>query len=157
MECYYESNNLFVAGFIGELSMNSIQCSRDGQTLSTGKYDYQLSKSTVKILGSKTEFTLGIWPEDVEVVQEPMEKNDILVEVDVIEPFGKENNLYLVPNLEPSEDAVIATVDGRKRINSGQAVGMRFPEDHIHLFDREDGTALRHPVVEKRELDQVVE
>jgi multiple sugar transport system ATP-binding protein len=152
MECYYEPNNMFVGGFIGEPSMNFLNCVRDGRILSTEAFDYELSEPTVTELESVTDVVLGIRPEDVVVVPEPTEPNDVAVEVDVVEPFGKENNLYLVPSARQSDEAVIGTVNGRTRVESGDTVGMRFPEEHIHLFDGESGVALRHPVAEQEEL-----
>jgi multiple sugar transport system ATP-binding protein len=152
MECYSEPNNMFVGGFIGEPSMNFLNCVRDGRILSTEAFDYELSEPTVTELESVTDVVLGIRPEDVVVVPEPTEPNDVAVEVDVVEPFGKENNLYLVPSARQSDEAVIGTVNGRTRVESGDTVGMRFPEEHIHLFDGESGVALRHPVAEQEEL-----
>mgnify|MGYP000678184193 CR=1 FL=1 len=156
MECYYEPNNIFVGGFIGEPSMNFINCSRDAQTLSTDDFDYELSESTAMELESATNIVLGIRPEDVVVVPEPTEPNDVAVEVDVVEPFGKENNLYLIPRSRESNEAVIGTVNGRTRVESGDTVGMRFPEEHIHLFDGNSGVALRHPVAEQEEITPFV-
>ncbi|PSP51008.1 sugar ABC transporter ATP-binding protein, partial [Halobacteriales archaeon QH_3_68_24] len=96
-------------------------------------------------------------PEDIEVVPEPDQPNDVAVEVDVVEPFGKENNLYLFPEAGDRNEAIVATVEGRTRVGADDRVGMRVPEEHIHLFDRQDGTALRNAVVEEADLSPVVE
>jgi hypothetical protein len=34
---------------------------------------------------------------------------------------------------------------------------MRMPEEHLHLFDTESGTALRHPQAEAEDLTPVIE
>jgi len=156
LECYYEPNNQFVAGFIGEPSMNFIRCTRDGNVLSTPDFDYELSQSTADTLGSQTELTLGIRPEDVEVVRNPAEPNDVAVEVDVIEPFGKENNLHLAPKTRNADDTVVATIGARTKVEPDSTIGMRFPEEHLYLFDGEDGTAVRHPTAEQEELAPVL-
>ncbi|MFC5134671.1 MULTISPECIES: ABC transporter ATP-binding protein [Haloferacaceae] len=157
MECYYEPANEFVAGFIGEPSMNFLRGTSDGGVLRMEDFSYELSQSTVESIGSTTEITLGVRPEDVEVVPEATQTNDVAVEVDVVEPFGKENNLYLKPEGSDTDDTIIATVGGRKSVNEGERVGMRLPEEHLYLFDRSDGTAIRHPTVEAEEITPVAE
>jgi multiple sugar transport system ATP-binding protein len=39
---------------------------------------------------------------------------------------------------------LVATVGGLRRIEAGQPVVARIPEDAIHLFDAETGDALRN-------------
>jgi multiple sugar transport system ATP-binding protein len=157
LDCYYEPNNLFVAGFIGEPSMNFISCTRDGDTLRGDGFDYHLSEATRATVESTTDLTMGIRPEDVEVVAEPEMDNDVAVEVDVVEPFGKENNLYLDPVDRDQGESIIGTVPGRQRVTEGERIGMRMPEEHLHLFDTESGTALRHPQAEAEDLTPVIE
>ena len=157
LECYYAPANRFVAGFIGEPSMNFVECTREGDTLHADGFDYRVSEETLDDVGSVTDLTMGIRPEDIEVVPEPDRPNDVAVEVDVVEPFGKENNLYLFPEAADRNEAIVATVEGRTRVGADDRVGMRVPEKHIHLFDRQDGTALRNAVVEEADLSPVVE
>ncbi|MFA9516115.1 ABC transporter ATP-binding protein [Halopenitus sp. H-Gu1] len=157
MDCYYEPNNLFVAGFIGEPSMNFIECSLEGTTLVSDFFSYELSGKTADELGSATEVTLGVRPEDVTVLSEPVEDNDIGVTVDVIEPFGKESNFYLRPRDDAVEETIVATVPGRKEASAGDYIGMRFPEESLYVFDKRDGSALRHPVTEREELFSAAE
>ncbi|PSP52432.1 sugar ABC transporter ATP-binding protein [Halobacteriales archaeon QH_3_68_24] len=157
LECYYAPANRFVAGFIGEPSMNFVECTREGDTLHADGFDYRVSEETLDDIGSVTDLTMGTRPEDIEVVPEPDRPNDVAVEVDVVEPFGKENNLYLFPEAGDRGDAIVATVEGRTRVGAGDRVGMRIPEEHVHLFDRQDGTALRNAVIEEADLSPVVE
>ena len=157
LECYYAPANRFVAGFIGEPSMNFVECTREGDTLHADSFDYRISGETLDAVGSVTDLTMGVRPEDIEVVPEPDQPNDVAVEVDVVEPFGKENNLYLFPEATDRNEAIVATVEGRTRVGADDRVGMRVPEKHIHLFDRQDGTALRNAVVEEADLSPVVE
>ena len=157
LECYYEPENQFVAGFIGEPSMNFVQCRRDGETLHADSFDYLLSADTAAHLGSTSEVTMGIRPEDIEVVPDATEPNDIPVEVDVVEPFGKENNLYLIPEARESDETIIAIVEGRTRVGAGDHAAMRIPEEHVHLFDGDSGEALRNAIVDEADLSPVVE
>jgi multiple sugar transport system ATP-binding protein len=157
LECYYEPENQFVAGFIGEPSMNFVRCRPDGDVLHAESFDYHLSADTAEAIGSASEVTMGIRPEDIEVVPEATEPNDIPVEVDVVEPFGKENNLYLIPEDRESDETIIAIVEGRTRVGAGDRAAMRIPEEHVHLFDGNSGEALRNAIVDEADLSPVVE
>jgi multiple sugar transport system ATP-binding protein len=157
LECYYEPENQFVAGFIGEPSMNFVDCRRDGDVLHTDSFDYRLSEETLAAVESTTDLTMGIRPEDIEVVTEATEPNDVPVEVDVVEPFGKENNLYLVPEDRETDETIIAIVEGRTRVGAGDRAAMRISEEHVHLFDGESGVALRNAIVDEADLSPVVE
>ena len=157
LECYYEPENQFVAGFIGEPSMNFVRCRRDDGVLHADSFDYHLSADTAEAIGSASEVTMGIRPEDIEVVPEATEPNDIPVEVDVVEPFGKENNLYLIPEDRESDETIIAIVEGRTRVGAGDRAAMRIPEEHVHLFDGNSGEALRNAIVDEADLSPVVE
>jgi hypothetical protein len=52
---------------------------------------------------------------------------------------------------------VVATIGARTKVEHESTIGMRFPEEHLYLFDREDGTAVRHPTAEQEELAAVPE
>lgn len=145
MECYHRPNNQFVAGFIGEPSMNFVPLARDADTLTRDRFDYKLTEDMVANVGSVEDVTIGVRPEDIEVVLEPKEPNDFAATVDVVEPFGKEYNLYVSPENADFDDPIIVTMSGRRRFNEGDRIGIRFASDSVHLFDGKHGDALRHP------------
>ncbi|MBV0923339.1 ABC transporter ATP-binding protein [Halomicroarcula limicola] len=149
LECYHEPNNLFVAGFIGEPSMNFFEADRRGSTLVTDHFEYELSERTVDELGDRTDVTLGVRPEDVEVVETASGRHDYDAVVDVVEPRGNENTVHLT--FDGSEEShFIATVDGMRDVEGGERVAVRFPEEAIHVFDSRSGEAVRN-----RNLDSV--
>lgn len=156
MECYHRPNNEFVAGFIGEPSMNFVSLTRDGDTLTREGFDYKLTEDMVASIGSKTDVTLGVRPEDIDVVPEPEVRNDFAATVDVIEPFGKEHNLYVFPENADFEEPIIVTLSGRRRFDEGDRIGVRFAPDSVHLFDGEQGDALRHPPNDDDEIPSSV-
>jgi multiple sugar transport system ATP-binding protein len=145
LECYHEPVNRFVAGFIGEPSMNFFPVERQGTRLVADEFTYPVSEETRASLGDATDLTLGIRPEDIEVVGAATGDHDFETLVDVVEPMGNENNLYLAFDATADEpDTFVATVGGMERIAAGQSVAAHVPESAIHLFDRHTGEALHN-------------
>ncbi len=145
LECYHEPLNRFVAGFIGEPSMNFFEVERQGTRLVAEEFAYPLSEETRASLGDATDLTLGIRPEDIEVVETMTDDHDFETAVDVVEPMGNENNLYLTFDATAAEpDTFVATVGGMERMAGGERVVARIPESAIHLFNRHTGEALHN-------------
>ena len=144
LECFHQPANRFVAGFIGEPSMNFFDVERRGDELVADRFSYPLSEATAAQLGDATELTLGVRPSDVELVDAPGE-TAFETTVDVVEPMGNENNVYLAFDATSDDpDTFVATVGGMDRVETGQTVAARFPESALHLFDRASGEALRN-------------
>jgi multiple sugar transport system ATP-binding protein len=133
LECYYEPRNVFVAGFIGEPAMNLFALDREDDRVA-GTFSYPLTDDQTETLGTATNVTLGIRPEDIELVAEddPHAYRDT---VRVVEPMGDES--YLVVDSNGAE--VTLAVDGAARISDGDEVRIRFPPDRVHLFDSDTG------------------
>jgi multiple sugar transport system ATP-binding protein len=198
LECYHEPANQFVAGFIGEPSMNFFEttvedgrlvgvarsvresqgdsrspseapsASEDATEQSSGErsdprvgdgFEYPLAEETQESIDDTDRVTLGVRPEDIELVDAAESDHDFRTVVDVVEPVGSGNNIYLA--FEGHEEAAseldmeesrtfVATIGGLQRVEAGQPAIARFPEDAIHLFDTETGDALRN-----RKLDDV--
>ncbi|MFB6118453.1 ABC transporter ATP-binding protein [Halosegnis sp.] len=145
LECYHQPANRFVAGFIGEPSMNFFEVERQGTRLVADRFSYPLSESLRAELGDRTDLTLGIRPEDIELGAETDGKDVFETVVDVVEPMGNENNVYLAFDERADEpETFVATVGGMSRIEAGQPVTARFPEAAIHLFDRTTGEAVHN-------------
>lgn len=146
LEAYHRPANRFVAGFIGDPSMNFFGATVDGDTLDVGAFEYTLSERTLDDLGDATEVTLGIRPEDVELVDAADGLHDFPVTVDVVEPMGNENNVYL----DLDEDtSFVGVVSGQRIVREGGGAAARIPEDAIHLFDRRTGEALHNRVLDE--------
>jgi len=148
LECYHQPNNLFVAGFIGEPSMNFVQVDRRASMLVNDGFEYQLSEETVREIGDATDLTFGIRPEDIEIVSTNSGRHDYDAVVDVVEPRGSENTVHL--SLGDEDVQITATLDGMRNLDSGEQITVRFPEEAIHLFDTTTGKAIRN-----RKLDTV--
>jgi multiple sugar transport system ATP-binding protein len=157
LECYHEPANVFVAGFIGEPSMNFFETEVEDGRLVGDEIEYPLTEETREAVGDASRVTLGVRPEDIELVDTTETDHDFQTVVDVVEPVGSGNNVYLAFEDSANETAeldmeesrtFVATIGGLRRIEAGQPAVARIPEDAIHLFDAETGDALRN-----RQLD----
>jgi multiple sugar transport system ATP-binding protein len=162
LECYHQPANHFVADFVGEPSMNFLTMEREDGELVGEAFSYQLTADMREAVGDTRRLTLGIRPEDVTIHPERERESDLQATVDVVEPVGDANNVYLLlegadaassHDLESVEDdhddsRLVATVDGLDRVAENESVYVHLPPDAIHLFDRDSGVALRSRHVE---------
>ena len=145
MECYHEPANTFVAGFIGEPSMNFFDVSLEGDALVGDHFEYQLSDDTLADVQGHDDLVFGIRPENVGIVEDASGTHAYPAVVDVVEPQGNENTVHLhFEDPSAEEGTLTATVDGMRSLDWGEEVGVQFPEDTIHLFDAETGDALHN-------------
>ncbi|MFC6835971.1 ABC transporter ATP-binding protein [Halomarina ordinaria] len=142
LECYHAPANEFVAGFIGEPSMNFFAVEREGDTLTGDGFEYPLSNDVATDLGETRRLTLGVRPEDVSFVPSADGPHDLPAVTGVVEPMGNENNVHLT--FPDGSEEFVATVDGMEHVERDQHVVARVPEAAIHLFDRETGRTLRN-------------
>ncbi|NGM70654.1 sn-glycerol-3-phosphate ABC transporter ATP-binding protein UgpC [Natronolimnobius sp. AArcel1] len=160
LECYHRPRNLFVAGFIGEPSMNFFDVTLEGDRLVGDNFDfeYPLSQSIQDDLDGTKELVLGIRPEDIELVETETGDHVFPAVVDVVEPMGNENNLLVrFPNSPADDDDASdgtsitfnAIVDGMRHIEEDTDYRVEFPESAIHLFDRASGTAIHNRTIEQ--------
>ncbi|CCC40523.1 ABC transporter ATP-binding protein [Haloquadratum walsbyi] len=149
LECYHTPQNRFVAGFIGEPSMNFFDGTIKEQTLVAQQFSYPLSQEVKSTIGSTREITLGVRPEDIQMHREAdnvIQADNHCFEcvVDVVEPVGESNHIYLqfASDDSPHPETFIATISGMQTISSGEHVIIEIPSEAIHLFDTHNGTAL---------------
>ncbi|WP_181684607.1 ABC transporter ATP-binding protein [Halorhabdus salina] len=152
LECYHRPANRFVAGFIGEPSMNFIEVSVDDETLVHDAFEYELSSETAAEVASKDRLILGVRPEDITVKRG---KGDgVPATVDVVEPLGDLSHVTV--NL--AQKQYTATIDGSRQFGRGDELSLQFPEDRLNFFDVQTGEALRNSKasVEKEEEDAAI-
>jgi len=144
LEAYHEPANEFVAGFIGDPSMNFFDATVADGALATDQFDYPLSEATLSDLGGATDVTLGVRPEDIEIVPEASGDHDFAATVDVVEPLGNENNVYLQFDADDTDETFTAVVDATTPLSAGESVTARIPEETVHVFDADSGEALHN-------------
>ncbi|MFH5801796.1 ABC transporter ATP-binding protein [Haladaptatus sp. CMAA 1911] len=152
LECYHMPANKFVAEFIGSPSMNFFNMEVHGSRLISqtvnGRFEYPFSEEIGEAIDGTDEVILGIRPEDIDVSEDVSGLHTFEATVDVVEPMGNENNIYLMfDNDTTTPETFIAIVNRFKQISSGQPVTIHIPEDAINLFDTKTGEALRHRVM----------
>ncbi|RJT01487.1 ABC transporter ATP-binding protein [Halococcus sp. IIIV-5B] len=155
LECYHCPKNRFVAGFIGSPSMNffDVELDEDGATptLVHEGFEYELDDSTYNdIKGTTNRFTLGIRPEDINLVREDA-KNAVHATVEVTEPLGDVSYVYL----DIGGDRYTATLEGDFVLEPGQELTVSFPNDRIHVFDGNTGDALHNRVHSENETIEI--
>jgi len=134
-EIYNHPANLFVADFIGSPAMNFFDVRLDGNSLVGEGFEYQLSNATADTVRESTttaELTLGIRPEDLDIV-ESSGSQTIQATVDVVEPVGSDNYIYA----EVADQELTIRVPADVKPEVGDTVSVQFDEDDIHLFDTE--------------------
>ena len=159
LECYHTPNNQFVAGFIGDPSMNFFEMAIDGDTLMIDRFAYPLKPAQQEAIAGKSRVVFGIRPEDIRI-KEPGGISDnyqFEVTIDVVEPRGDENTVHLTFDRNVSDPITFtATVSGLRDVSAGDAVVATFPPDSIHLFDTETGVALHNRTFESEDATKQV-
>ena len=170
MTCYHEPTNRFVASFIGEPSMNLLDCEFNRVA---GAFDGPVAYPASDELSAAAadadgpDVTLGFRPEAPTLVdpaagRETLEREGdgggeaevgpgltgeggvpmFLGRVDVVEPVGEQSFVYVT--LESGPQLTI-TVPGGTTVSERTPVGVRLPSSGVHLFDGVTGRALHHP------------
>ena len=150
-EVYDHPVNRFVAGFIGSPSMDFMETTveeRNDRYVLVGRSNdtlsYALDRSVTERLELEggTDLTLGVRPEDLNVIGDPADRdprNSFEATVDVVEPMGSDNFLTLDVG---ESDSWTARVDSSFVPEEGSQVGVTFDESVLHLFAA-DGETLK--------------
>ncbi len=133
---YDKPTNVFVAGFIGSPAMNLVQTTMDGDLVHFGDANVQVPREGVDALGSERSVTLGVRPEDLNVVGEG---SGLPVEVDVVEELGADAYVYGSAEFGGERRPIIARVDGRKPPEKGSMLHLAPQQGHMHLFRGDNG------------------
>jgi multiple sugar transport system ATP-binding protein len=157
-EVYNNPANEFVGGFIGSPSMNFvdvvIEQTDDGMILAgtDNEFRYNIGPDAIDnfgVLQSGGEYILGIRPEDV-FPAEPTDQNTVEALVEVVEPIGSDNYLYLDLTGELDEGITrdedepdfIARVDTDFEPEIGDRIEVTFSDPDLHLFDPATGESI---------------
>jgi multiple sugar transport system ATP-binding protein len=163
-DVYNHPTNLFVAGFIGSPSMNTVEAEvvrRDGRTLLesvTGDaFTYDLDATADANADHPVEagdrVTVGVRPEDVVLRAEAaaFEGQHHTTTVDVVEPLGSDNLLYF----DVGSRTWTARVSPGFEPESGTSVHFGFPREALYIFDEEGTTVESRNLADPAEARQV--
>jgi len=134
-EIYQNPANLFVANFIGSPSMNFFDVHLEGQMLVGENFEYPVAEEFASAIAERAtgDLVMGIRPENISVAADGTDRA-ISTVVDVVEPIGSDNYLYVDVG---SDDCTVRT-PANVRPAEGSAVHLTFDEDAIHVFDAEN-------------------
>jgi multiple sugar transport system ATP-binding protein len=133
---YDKPNNVFVAGFIGSPAMNLLQTDVDGDTLHFGGADLRLPRQAADAVGSTRSVTVGVRPEDMDVVGDGA---GMPTEVEVVEELGADAYIYGSTEFNGERKSVIVRVDGRRPPAKGDVLYLAPRPGHVHMFSGETG------------------
>ncbi|MFC5973427.1 ABC transporter ATP-binding protein [Halomarina salina] len=127
--CYDQPNNKFVAGFIGSPSMNffDVEVTPAGDSVQVAGDGIE---TTIPATMEAGDYTLGIRPEDLSIASDEERFQAI---VDVVEPMGSDNFLYLHP--PDGDQEIIARVGSDYHPESGEKIALDFAANDVHFFD----------------------
>ena len=155
-EIYNHPDNLFVAGFIGNPSMNCIPCdisstngelrlslARDlGRDNLVAIQDTRISK-TLNDSDSERNLVFGAHPEDV-VVSHQSIPNAFQTEVYSVEPLGAETIVEITLGTDTSGAHTILKASTAPNFEAeiGQHIYVTFVPERMHFFDKNSGNAI---------------
>ncbi|QLK26333.1 ABC transporter ATP-binding protein [Natrinema zhouii] len=144
LECYHEPNNLFVAEFIGEPSMNVFDGRLEGDAIVTDFFEYPVPADVSTDREDGSGLVLGIRPEDILVNERDAGDKGLEADISVVEPMGNENTVHLRFAGGADGDEFLATTEGIPNVSAGDRTTVEFPAEAIHLFDAETGAAVKN-------------
>ena len=132
---------MFVAGFIGSPSISFLQCRsrRDGERtlLESPNFSLELpAAGRAALNGAAQELSLGVRPEDVRIAAGP-QSGTMPVTVDVVEPLGPEQILYLLAG----DQKLTARAPSELDVRAGQKLDVALNLERVHVFDSQTGLA----------------
>jgi multiple sugar transport system ATP-binding protein len=140
-DVYDRPANQFVAGFIGSPTMSFLPCrlEAEGDALFARgpSFSLRIPDARKAAVGNATngEATLGVRPEDVALHANGA--GAISAIVDIVEPLGSEQILYLTAG----GAQLTARAPAHATFASGDAITLGINPDRMHLFDTATGAA----------------
>ncbi|MDO5327392.1 MAG: sn-glycerol-3-phosphate ABC transporter ATP-binding protein UgpC [Clostridia bacterium] len=132
-QLYFEPENVFVAGFIGEPPMNFLKGKVKDGALYFGNNKLDLSK---KLPGIKKyegkDLVFGFRPEHIKLGSHE-DAYEITCDVELTEMLGDNTNVYVVGN----EDHAILKVDSHDTPETDKPITFSIPYEKVYLFDGE--------------------
>jgi multiple sugar transport system ATP-binding protein len=125
MNIYNHPANRFVAEFVGSPSMNFIEGGIEAGTFVSGAF-----KIALPALANKSQLTIGIRPEHIQVLSEPRD-GAIEATIYVTELMGNETFVFL----SVGDNRLIARAPAEFRAEPESKVWITLTKDKIHFFD----------------------
>jgi sn-glycerol 3-phosphate transport system ATP-binding protein len=142
IDIYQKPATKFVAGFIGSPGMNFIQATitNSGKTANCpGLGQIKLPDAgLVNYIDKKV--TIGIRPEHI--VVETATQSDLSLPVVLVETLGADSLIHCETE-EPPQAAITIRLPGTHQLIFGEQLSFSFPQEKLHLFNKETGATLQ--------------
>ena len=145
---YEQPANLFVAGFIGSVRMNFLDCVYDshGRSLKAPDEAWQVAlkngrHEAIMANNSIDQLILGIRPEDIRFSSSIDKTNGTTLtgEIYVAEPLGDR----IIYDVRVGQAKLKVKTPPTVRLSSGEQVHLQVNLDRSHIFDKQQGHVLR--------------
>ena len=132
-QLYFEPENVFVAGFIGEPPMNFLRGKVRNGTMSFGDMKLDLSKK-LKNIGQYEgkDLVFGFRPEHIKLGSHE-NAYEITCNVELTEMLGDNTNVYVTAG----QDQAILKVDSHDTPETDKDITFSIPYENVYLFDGE--------------------
>jgi multiple sugar transport system ATP-binding protein len=146
LNLYNSPKNKFVAGFIGNPSMNLLLgqiVNNDGLLFDDGNCSFLLPQDFGKYLKSFNgqEITFGIRPEDIHIREKSLDIKkgcSVSLAVELVEPIGNESFIHITTGI----NNLIARVHPQTQLEIAQKVDLVFDMSKAHFFNAESGNVI---------------
>lgn len=136
-----EGNTVIGRAKFGGNRVDFFDVALEGAQLVDEDFAYDLPEEMAERLrtrGSTSEFTLGVRPENIEMAADSAPGQTFSATVDVREPVGSDNYLYL--RLGGTE--VTMRVAGKVKPEEGSTIEITIDDEDLHVFDGDTGENL---------------
>ncbi|MFC6825281.1 ABC transporter ATP-binding protein [Halopelagius fulvigenes] len=135
-ELYSEPKNVFVAGFIGNPSMNFldgkvVDVNRDSISITVEGTQFDFPAHIVGDVSAGDEVVIGFRPEIVNVYPDT-EQGDLTGDLSLVERIGDR----VLATIDRPSGEVRATVSADNPLDEGEPVSFSFDYSGLHVFDR---------------------
>ena len=138
-QLYFEPENVFVAGFIGEPPMNFIHGTVKNGAIPFGDNTLDLSRKMKDVSAWEGKnIILGFRPEHISLVPSP-DSYEIRCRVELTEMLGDNTNIYITAG----SDQAILKVDSHDTPETDIDFTFYVPLDSVYLFDAETENRIR--------------
>ena len=138
-QLYYEPQNVFVAGFIGEPPMNFLRGTVKNGCLPFGDMQLDLGKKlqSIKKYEGK-EVVLGFRPESIKLGSHD-NAYQVTCDVELTEMLGDNTNVYITAG----SDHAILKVDSHDTPETDVKISFSIPYENVYLFDGETENVIK--------------
>ena len=140
-EIYSHPSNSMVAGFLGNPPMNILPAVYDGDRLILLGHTIKLDRSIKqRILSPGQKLDLGIRPEHIKIHPNSDDRDCLTVEVDLVEPLGRE--ILIKAKVPGASVGLNLIADSSCLSRQGDRLKIAFDSEHLFLFDTNTGKVI---------------